>query len=504
MTAKQIIEKYSAGRWWWLILIAVVLAVFGSTFWNQWTYDDFRIVTNNPDTYSFKNFLINQTPGRPLRELTYLLERYFFSTRPAGYHILQLSLHAANGIILAIIMNRCGISRYASIIGACFFIIHPYQTETVASIGHRKELLAFFFGILSLLTYQSVFNTQKQAKRFLITLAATILYLISLTGNVTAISFPLIWLAFEYFFIKEDKYYLLKYKSIVGFVVVSGIAIGLYKFLPLLLHGTNLIQIYNKNNYFPDTTPFLPHFMGILTSFYYYIIKLFYPHDLAVEYITPLENTLFQPKAILGLLFLTVIIITLYKNWKSRPEIAFALCWFLMLYAPISNIIPVNYYNADRYMYMPLAGVAIAVGYLITRHYDYTKFAMIMLLLFSILTVRQNLYWLNNFTLWERFVTVNPTSSSLQAAAADGAFMSRNFDKALYHAKEAIRINPYYSKGFLTLAMIQDFTGDYKNAEINYKLFISKNQQDGFLDTALPFVAEKLQIIYSRKKGENK
>jgi len=466
MNLVKLIEKY-----WYLVIICTVLAVYGKTFLNQWTYDDLYVVVNNSDTFSLSEFMKDSYPGRPLRELTHIIERSFFGTKPAGYHVLQLLLHILNGIILCTFMVRAGLSRLSALLGALFFLLHPFQSESVANIGHRKELLGFFGALLSMIFYQQIFHS-KDNKRHLFMILAMLLFGLGMAGNLTIITLPVIWIGYEYFLIPTDKRYLLKFPKALTAASLSAFAtllIWLYPFLST----QRLLAVYLKNNYTASQN-LLPHIMGVFSSFALYCQKLLYPIHLAPEYVIPLANTYTQPLAWCGIVVLILSSVLMYLYRSSAPLPVFGIYFFLTLYLPISNIVPAGYSMADRYMYVPLAGLAIVFAHFAerTRFNRLIYLAIIYLILLSAFTFVQNKYWLNEFVLWEHAVTVNPQSSPAQEAAAHAAMLNGKLQLAHTHALEAVKLKGSDVRSYFTLAMIEEIMGDTTSAVTNYSLFI--------------------------------
>lgn len=485
----------------YLLLAAVVLAVYGMTFYNAWTYDDMYVVVNNPDTFSFANFLQNNYPGRPLRELTHLLERNLFGVQPAGYHILQLLLHAGNGIMVCMIMMRCGISRLPALIGATLILVHPFQSESVANIGHRKELLALFFGCLSVLSFQHIF-TSSAGRRHIHMTIAVLMFVIALAGNETALTFPLVWLGYERLFAREKHGYLFANKVVLALFVCLVLGFGIYKIMPFVFNSNQLTMLYFKNNFFDNSGALLPHIMAVLTVPAIYGYKLFFPYSLAPEYVIPFSRSFFQPVAFTSFAMLLALTGTAIKCRNSRPAVSFGILWILALYLPVSNIVPVGYSMADRYMYLPLAGVGIAVAGAFDAMQEHRRLlsaiAWPLLCAMSIVTVIQNGYWRNEFTLWEHTVKINPLSSAAQESASHAAMLNGNLSGALEHARESVRLNPYRAKSYFTLAMVEEITGDYVAAMGHYQTFILNA---GALDGEQVSVArEKIQAFQARIK----
>ena len=70
-----------------LIFLLSGLFLYANSFNNAWSFDDFFVVLGNPDIRSFENFIENTYPGRPLRELSLMLDYYVFGLFPMGWHL---------------------------------------------------------------------------------------------------------------------------------------------------------------------------------------------------------------------------------------------------------------------------------------------------------------------------------------------------------------------------------------------------------------------------------
>lgn len=482
-------------KYWYLVIAGIVTAVYGTTFLNQWTYDDLYVVVNNTDTFSLSEFMKNSYPGRPLRELTHIIERSLFGVKPAGYHILQLLLHAANGILLCMFMMRAGVKTVPALLGTVFFLIHPFQSETVANIAHRKELLGFFCASLSLISHQEIFHSRNW-KRHLFMLLSLLLFGIGLTGNPTIITIPAVWVAYEYLFIPVEERYLFRFPklfALTSLVICAYAVIWLKPFFS----NQNMTSMYAKNNFAPSEH-LLPHFMSVFTAFALYWQKLFYPLHLAPEYVVSLADTYAQPMAWCGIIGMLTLLSVVYLCRKSYSMLAFGLCFFLLLYVPVSNIAPVGYSMADRYMYIPLGGLAIIFAYLIDRmHFKLsTVVAVFYLSILAIFTIIQNQYWRNEFTLWEHAVTVNPLSSPAREAAAQAAMLNGKLTLAHKHALAAVRLYGASGRTYFTLAMIEEIKGDTKSAAVNYSKFIAHCREN--YPELTQIAVEKLEAITRR------
>ena len=82
---------------------------------------------------------------------TFWLEYQLWGLRPLGFHLVNVLLHAVNGILVWRIAARLKIPG-AWMIGAVF-ALHPVHVESVAWITERKNVLSGLFYLSSMLAY---------------------------------------------------------------------------------------------------------------------------------------------------------------------------------------------------------------------------------------------------------------------------------------------------------------------------------------------------------------
>jgi len=152
-----------------LLILAGVLAYWNS-FDGVFVYDDVHSIRDNPhisrlwplnEAMSLPLWSTGTTvDGRPLLSLTFALNHWLFGPEPWGYHLVNLLIHIAAGLLLFGIVRRTlalpqvreryGRSgRWLALATAAIWLVHPLQTESVTYIVQRAESL---MGMLFLLT----------------------------------------------------------------------------------------------------------------------------------------------------------------------------------------------------------------------------------------------------------------------------------------------------------------------------------------------------------------
>ncbi len=121
----------------------------------------------------------------------------------------------------------------------------------------------------------------------------------------------------------------------------------------------------------------------------------------------------------LALKILTILAIALLVvAWKNRA-VGLGAVWFGLGLLPVSNLVPIYHPLADRYLYLPMLGVALAVGAVVNRigvpvrPWARAAVATVALSVFGLLafiTVQRAIVWQHPLSLWKDTVARNARS----------------------------------------------------------------------------------------------
>lgn len=199
-----------------IALAVLAVAVYLNSLWNGFVHDDHFQVAANPWIRDFGHIPeIFSSPAwgfwgrggnsyyRPLMHMGYAVVNAVFGTAPAGYHLLNVALHAANTVLAFRVALRLGSLagresladplRFALVAGA-IFAVHPIHTEVVALVAALPELFFSLFFLLGWLAWPVGPEAAEGGKRRLRESVSAGCFMLSLLSKETGLMlFPFVF-----------------------------------------------------------------------------------------------------------------------------------------------------------------------------------------------------------------------------------------------------------------------------------------------------------------------
>ena len=177
-----------------LIIIAAVALVYRAAASAYFFDDDFQWLVG---TWAFRPVQLLDIAHirhfyRPVIDLYFAAATPLFAGSPARFHLFNICLHAANGLLLMALAREISGSRMFGFLAALFFVVQPADADAIAWVSALAEAVGAFFGCLALLWFLQSRRTGSRMRRVL-SVAAFALAL--LTHESYAILFPLLVLA---------------------------------------------------------------------------------------------------------------------------------------------------------------------------------------------------------------------------------------------------------------------------------------------------------------------
>jgi hypothetical protein len=106
------------------ILIAVVFACYANSLGNGFVFDDEFLVPAFGRAWTFSQFVNKLLDSyRPVRNASYAIDFLIWGSRPFGFHLTNLIIHAANAVLVFFLISRFRVKRSVAFLAALIFAV---------------------------------------------------------------------------------------------------------------------------------------------------------------------------------------------------------------------------------------------------------------------------------------------------------------------------------------------------------------------------------------------
>jgi Flp pilus assembly protein TadD len=429
--------------------------------------------------------------GRPLVNLSLALNYHFGGRDPASYHVFGIVLHVLTALLLWAVVARTlrldyfhgrfdGVAGALSFAVATVWALHPLQTESVAYVTQRTELMSGFFYMATLYASLRYWVAATARKRGLWLGLASLACILGMLSKEMMASAPVVMLLFERTFVAGS----FRRACRGSWPLYLGLTIG---WVPLLLI-----------NFHGPVTPNVGFNLGVspwewwLTQpkvIWLYLNLAVWPWPLMIHYQIPLVSTLAEGwHWVLGLMLF--ILGTAVLVWR-RSAAGFVVAWFLVVLSPTLIVPLVVETAAERRMYLPLAAlVALAIvgGYVTAQsiaqflrgraaHRPTSPGALVATLasagvvafIYSLVDVHRLAAYQEELTLWQDAALYGPDDPLVQSNLGTELSKAGRQQEAFEHFERALRLRPDYHQTHYNLARALEEKGRPREAIVHYR-----------------------------------
>ena len=448
-------------------LFAATLALFWpAVSFSMVNFDDPVFITHNPivaDGFSWRSIPraftalhADRCMYTPLLWLSWLADTVLFRasiSAPAGFHLGNVLLHAANAVLLFFVLRLCTHRTLPALFAAAFWALHPFRVESVAWITERKDTLSTFFALLSILFYLKAWERGRPARdggseastspsphSSLVTrhchkgcrLLALVAFVAGLLSKPMLVTLP-------FLFLLLDFWPLCRFSLRDAPRALPRLALENWPFFVLSLFFAILTRMLQTGAV--SDFSLLTRLYWLPTNYLFYLAKSVWP----VALLPQAPGLPVNPAFVATSLFILLALAALALSFLRRcPGFAVGLAAFAGLLFPVSGIVIVGEYPvADRYSYLPAIGLSIALAALlgllpecgrpgsgprssfVIRH---LPFAILLCALFALaLATRRYLpVWRDSDALYARIAAFLPDHFGVQTIRFHKAFAERN------------------------------------------------------------------------------
>jgi tetratricopeptide (TPR) repeat protein len=500
-----------------VLTVAVCLALFGGTLllFSRTLNHDF-IDLDDPD-YVTQNAQVQAgftgsgirwafTSGEasnwhPLTWLSHMLDWRLFGKNPQGHHAVNVFWHGINAVLAFLALRRLTGVFWTSAACAALFAWHPLRVESVAWVAERKDVLSVFFGLLALWAYaryaqkrsrvegresraEAVFALDLRSSTF--DYCFTLLcFALGLMCKPMLVTLPFLLLLLDWWPLKRFTIYDLRFT----------IPRLLWEKLPFfLLAAASCVVTYlvqKSAGAVADTFAFPDRLANAVVSVVRYLGKFFWPFNLAVGYSLPNH----WPAATVAGATLLVLAITGMALWQRhrRPWLLVGWLWYLGTLLPVIGLLQVGLQAmADRYTYLPILGVQLALLWTLRDLalppiLRWLKPAAIALLLAGCAarTWNQLAVWQDPHTLHEHALAVTERNYLAESYLGTTFVNEDRYAEAVVHFRRAVEFKPDYLAARYRLGVALEKMGQTDEAMATYTDLLKINPRYGIANYSL-------------------
>ncbi|MFA5262163.1 MAG: tetratricopeptide repeat protein, partial [Candidatus Omnitrophota bacterium] len=424
--------------------------------------------------------------------------------------------------------------RLIAFFSAVFFGLHPVHTETAATKTGSVDTTGVLFLFIAFYYYIRARNdllpgTVKISQIWNRNYKRSVLFsCLSVFLHELCLTIPLLWTLYEITFprpldakrIRDISFRLFPFFAIAAiyialkFWILKDISRGDYLGGSFYLTMLVILKVQVKN-----------------------CLIMFFPFTLAVKHVISkgifavdvwdfnqqavLQQSILDPQVISSILFLGLIATATVWAHKNNRLVFFCICWFYISVLPAANIIPIESFFAERYLYPGSWTFCLLLAYGFSLGLDSEKagpvpvagrtmpralvqnitiaLLLIITTFYFVRTFLRNRDWRTQLTFFQAEVKANPQSADLwnglaEAYLQDGQFQNaieafqkavtiqpkmplyyfglaeaytaqKNFPQAEKTLLKAINLDSQYAEAYFNLAIVKVLQGDMKSAE---------------------------------------
>lgn len=485
-----------------VLLAAITLAAYWQVFGFEFItgYDDKYYVVDNPFVnsglslqnlkWAFTTF--HCANWHPLTWISHMLDSQIYGLNPAGHHATNLLFHAANALILFLLLCRITGAVWRSGFVAALFALHPMHVESVAWVAERKDVLSTLFWFLTVYAYV-LYAKRPSIARYVPVVVA---FGLGLMSKPMLVSLPIVLLILDYWPLNRMN---LKWRLV-------------WEKAPLLAMSaascvvTVIAQRAGDAVVTLADVPLLFRLGNAAISYVGYVLMMLWPKGLAICY--PHQGAALPILPLVGAV-VALAAVTWFVIWNRvrRPYLMAGWLWYLVTLLPVIGLVQVGLQAmADRYSYIPLTGLFIMIAWGVSEMISHRGPSLRRMLpvsavaLVAVLTVCtwfQVRSWRDSYTLFDHAIRVtrdNHVAYSLRGAALDGQGRS---EEAIDDFVAAIELQPNFPDAHngLALSLLKSNRIDEGIAELQIALRLGMRTSELYLNLALAhYVRGELDI----------
>ncbi|MBA4369482.1 MAG: hypothetical protein C0403_17790 [Desulfobacterium sp.] len=473
-----------------LLFAAITIILYSHTLNSPFVLDDAANILENryirissltwEDLYNaaFKSL----RSKRPLSNISIALNYYIGRYNVLGYHLFNIVIHIATGIVLYLFLkltfrvhspSRCQ-NKFIPFFVTLIWLVHPVQTQAVTYIVQRMTSMSALFYLLSMLLYANGRSLSLQGivkkgiregrRPYFYFFGSFVTGGLALCSKENAATLPFFIFLYEWFFFQNLDRKWLKQNRICFFWIFF-----LLLLFVILYMGENpvekIVSQYETRN-FTLSQRLLTETRVVV----YYITLLVYPHPsrLNLDHDFPLSISLLSPvTTLLSLGILAGLIAVAILIAKRERVFSFCIFWFLGNLVMESSVIGLEIIFEHR-LYLPSMLVFILPACLFFSYFKSENLSKVILcaviLILSFWTYQRNSVWKNEVSLFTDCTRKSPNKERPYTSLGTSLIRAGRNEEAVITLSKAIQLNPKSAFAHNNYGVALSLTGKVKEA----------------------------------------
>jgi tetratricopeptide (TPR) repeat protein len=443
----------------------LVVAVTAIVYWQVRgfgfiEFDDPDYVTENPHVLAGLRWtglewaLHDTSTGNwvPVAWLSHMADVTLFGLSSGDHHLTSAAIHLLSTIVLLVTLARSTRQLWPSTFVAFMFALHPLHAESVAWIAERRDVLSGFFGVLGLWTYLR-YSERPGPVRYTVTMLT---FALGLCCKPMLVTVPLLLLLFDWWPLgRLDGSVPSSTRPAIGPRI--GWRRAVLEKVPLVILSASVsVVTYAAQSAAGAVGLELSagaRLANALAGYGAYLSSTFWPSGLSVFYPLPREAPTCAASVSVAIVAGVSLVAVLWR--RQRPYLLVGWFWFLGMLVPVIGLVQAGAQaRADRYMYLPLVGLAIIVGWGATELSRCLRHIRVWLAAASVaacaacamVTWHQLRFWHSTVALFEHAIATTTDNAVAHNALGFAQRDLGHLDRALAHFQEAVRIWPRFAE----------------------------------------------------------
>ena len=460
-------------------LVVLTIAAFTGVLSNGFVqYDDGPYVMENEHVRSGLNaesiewaFTSAYSANwHPVTWLSHMLDVQLYGLDAGRHHRTSLILHVLNVMLLFLLLVRMTKALWPSALAAALFAIHPLHVESVAWVAERKDVLSTLFWLLTFFAWVKFVRGRKR-RWYALSLAS---FSLGLMTKPMLVTLPFTLLLLDFWPLRRITLPLEKASGAIKNVLLEKAPFFALSAVSCVI--TFVIQRGAGAVQDVENFPLSGRIANATVAYATYLGKVFWPSRLAVFYPHHHIGLLSWPMAGAALL-LAAVTAGVIRLFKRAPYLAFGWFWYLGTLVPVIGFVQVGVQErADRYTYVPLVGIFIAIAWALAAWEAKSRpirlggicvSALALASLFPVTRLQVG-YWADSASLFGRALAVTKDNYLAHYNVGLLLYNQGNKEEALAHYQEAARIKPDYFHALDNLGNVYADLGRNEEAIAQY------------------------------------